>query len=187
MSYEFADGYKIRDQSSTHFLTFTVMGWIDIFSRTRYRDIIIESLKYCQANKGLKIAAFVIMSNHIHTIWTANNNNLSGVVRDFKTYTSKAILKSIETETESRKEWLLYMFAYYAKGTNANDFFKIWTNNNHPENIYSKEFLISKINYIHQNPVRAKIVAEAEDYIYSSASNYNSEKGLIEIDFYFNC
>ena len=185
MSYEFAEGSKIRDQASTHFLTFTVMGWIDIFSRTRYRDIIIESFKYCQANKELKIAAYVIMSNHIHTIWTATNNNLSDVIRDFKTFTSKAILKSIDTETESRKDWLLYMFAYYARGTNANDYFKLWTNNNHPENIYSKDFLISKINYIHQNPVRANIVAEAEHYIYSSASNYNSGKGLIDVDFLF--
>ena len=65
MSYEFAEGYKIRDQSSTHFLTFTVMGWIDIFSRKRYRDIIIDSLNYCRANKGLQIGGYVIMTNHI--------------------------------------------------------------------------------------------------------------------------
>ncbi len=68
MSYEYAEGYKIRDQATPHFLTFNIMGWIDIFSRKRYKDIIIESFKYCKQNKGLQIAAYVIMTNHVHTI-----------------------------------------------------------------------------------------------------------------------
>ena len=185
MSYEFAEGYKIRDQSATHFLTFTVMGWIDIFSRKRYRDIIIDSLNYCKQNKGLQIGGYVIMTNHIHFIWTAKNNNLSDVVRDFKTFTSKAILKSIQEEPESRKDWLLYMFKFYANRTNENEVFKLWTSNNHPEVIYSKEFLMTKLNYIHQNPVRAGIVTEPEHYIYSSATNYANNKGIIEIDFLY--
>lgn len=52
MSYEFAEGYKIRDQAATHFLTFTIMGWIDIFSRQRYRDLILESFQFCRTKKG---------------------------------------------------------------------------------------------------------------------------------------
>lgn len=183
MSYENAEGYKIRDQSSTHFLTFTVEGWIDIFSRKRYRDIIIESLNFCRKNKGLKLGAYVIMSNHIHFIWTATNNNLSDIIRDFKTFTSKAILKSIQEEPESRKEWLLYMFSFFANKTNQNDYFKLWTNNNHPEAIFSQNFLETKLNYIHQNPVRAGIVKEPNEYIYSSATNYYSNTGIIDIDF----
>lgn len=185
MSYEFSDGFKIRDQYATHFLTFTTMGWIDIFSRQSFRDLVIESFTFCQLNKGLRIGAYVIMTNHIHVIWTSSKENLSDVVRDFKTYTSKAITKAIEVEPESRRDWLLYMFSFYAKRTNANEFFKVWTGNNHPEAIYSKDFMMSKLNYIHQNPVRAGIVLNAEDYIYSSASNYTNGNGLIEIDFLF--
>jgi REP element-mobilizing transposase RayT len=185
MSYEFAEGYKIRDQSATHFLTFTIMGWTDIFTRSRYRDIILESFTFCRLHKGLNIGAYVIMSNHIHVIWTASNNNLSDIVRDFKTFTSKAISASIEGEVESRRDWLLYMFRFYANQTNANENYKVWTSNNHPEEIYSESFLRTKLNYIHQNPVRPKLVAEPSDYLYSSASNYEKGKGLIEIDFLF--
>ena len=185
MSYEFAEGYKIRDQSATHFLTFTIMGWIDIFSRQRYRDIILESFNFCQAQKNLRIGAYVIMTNHIHTIWTATNNNLSDIVRDFKTFTSKAILASIEAEQESRRDWLLYMFHYYANRTNANDNFKVWTGNNHPEEIHGESFLRTKLNYIHQNPVKAGLVEEPSHYLYSSAANYERGKGLMEIDFLF--
>lgn len=185
MSYEFADGYKIRDQSATHFLTFSIMGWIDIFSRQRYRDIIIESFQFCRKNKGLLIGGYVIMSNHIHVIWTASNNNLSDIVRDFKTFTSKAITSSIENEPESRREWLLYMFRFFANRTNANDNFKVWTANNHPEEIHSDSMLKIKLNYIHENPVRAGLVQEPSYFIYSSAADYADKKGIMEIDFLY--
>ena len=182
MSYEFSEGYKIRDQSATHFLTFSIMGWIDIFSRQRYRDLILDSFNFCRGHKKLKVGAYVIMSNHIHTIWTASDNNLSDIVRDFKTFTSKAITDAIEMETESRRDWLLYMFKFYANRTAANDKYKVWTGNNHPEEIHSELFLKTKLNYIHENPVRAGLVAEPSHYLYSSAANYIDKKGLIEID-----
>lgn len=185
MSYEFAEGYKIRDQSATHFLTFTIVGWIDVFSRQSYRDIIVKSLMYCQLNKGLQVSAWVIMSNHIHLIGKARNHNLSDVIRDFKTFTSKAITAAITQEPESRRHWLLHMFSFYAKRTNANKIFKVWTGNNHPEEIYSEKFFNTKLNYIHENPVRSGLVAKPEHYIYSSASSYMDKKGLLEIDFLF--
>ncbi len=185
MSYEFAEGYKIRDQAPTHFVTFTIEGWIDIFSRQCYRDIIIDSFKFCKTNKGLKLGAYVIMSNHVHAIVTATNANLSDVIRDFKTFTSKAITASILREPESRKDWLLYMFKFYANQKASSDTFKVWTNNNHPEAIFSDDFMRTKLNYIHQNPVRAGIVSEPYYYKYSSASNYENGKGIIDIDFLF--
>lgn len=110
MNYENADGYKIRDQDAYHFLTFTVVGWIDIFSRQCYRDIIINSFKYCQEHKGLKIGAWVIMSNHIHVIWKAQHNNLSDVIRDFKTFTSKAISKQINQSAMRNILFRIYYF-----------------------------------------------------------------------------
>jgi len=185
MSYENADGYKISNQEGTHFLTFTVVGWIDIFSRQRYRDIIIDSFQFCRKNKGLEIGAFVIMSNHIHTIWTAVNANLSDIVRDFKTFTSKAISKSIADEPESRREWLLYMFEFYARRTMANDHYKVWTSNNHPEEVFGEDFLRTKLNYTHENPVRAGLVVDPIEYLYSSAANYAGKKGIMEIDYLF--
>lgn len=185
MSYEFAEGFKIRDQAATHFLTFAIMGWVDVFSRQRYRDIILDSMLFCRKNKGLHIGAYVIMSNHIHFIWTASNANLSDIVRDFKTHTSKAITNAIQQEPESRRNWLLYMFEFYAKRTNANDYFKVWTGSNHPEEIYSETFMRTKLNYIHENPVRAGLVSEPWHYLYSSAANYIGMKGVAEIDFLF--
>ncbi len=183
MQIDFREGYKIKDQSATYFLTFSVVGWIDIFSRQRYRDIILDSFRYCQEHKGLKVTAWVIMTNHIHAIWTTEGHSISDVIRDFKTFTSKAITRSIEEEPESRRKWLLHMFRFYANQTNRNDAFKVWTSGNHPEEVYSTGFLQTKINYIHKNPVRAGFVAEAAHYLYSSAIDYEGGegRGLVEI------
>ena len=97
-----------------HFLTFQVVGWADIFTRKTYRDIIIESFEYCRTHKSLKLHAYVIMSNHVHCILSAEEN-LSKIIRDFKKHTSKAILSAIEKPEESRKEWLKMIFKYHAK------------------------------------------------------------------------
>ena len=50
------------------------------------------------------------------------------------------------------------MFSFYARQTVANKQYKIWTNDNHPEEIFSQDFFYQKLQYIHENPVRAGIV-----------------------------
>ncbi len=101
--------YKIINQLGMNFMTMTIVGWVDIFSRQRYRDIAIESLRYCQKEKGLIIHAYVIMTNHIH------------------------IAKFNKTAQE----------------------YQIWTHDNHPIALWSKDVIAQKIDYIHFNPVKA--------------------------------
>ena len=81
-------GYQIDNQDGLYFLTFQVIDWVDIFTRQSYRDIIIDSLTYCRQQKGLKVYAYVIMSNHIHAIMSTERSNLSDVIRDFKRHTA---------------------------------------------------------------------------------------------------
>ena len=76
--------YKIYDQHSMYYVTFTVHQWADIFTRSLYADIVLDSLRFCQKEKGLIIYALVIMSNHIHLILRSETNNLSVSIRDFK-------------------------------------------------------------------------------------------------------
>jgi putative transposase len=99
-----AHSYAIHDQGATYFLTFQVVGWVDIFTRQRYRDIILESFNFCREKKGLELYGYVIMSNHVHLIVMARNNNLSDIIRDIKAHTSRTILASIQQEPESRRE-----------------------------------------------------------------------------------
>lgn len=106
-----SERYKIKDFERPHFVTLTVVGWIDVFIRKNHKLTIIDSLKFCQKEKGLILFGYCIMSSHIHLIATTNSNfTLSEVIRDFKKFTSKAIVKQINEEPESRREWMLKYF-----------------------------------------------------------------------------
>jgi putative transposase len=178
-----AEGYQIRNQEGIHYLTFQVINWMDVFTRKVYRDILIDSFIYCRQHKGLNIHGFVVMSNHMHCILSSNVSNLSGVVRDFKTHTSKAIIAEMQLPGESRKEWMLGQMKYYAKTNKRNSEHQFWTQENHAVELYSNKFKDQKLDYIHNNPVRAGIVEEPWEYIYSSARAYCDMKCILEIDY----
>jgi REP element-mobilizing transposase RayT len=179
-----AEAYTVRDQQAIHFVTFTIVDWIDVFTRKIYKDICINSLDFCRKNKGLKIYSYVIMSNHIHLIVQAENYHLSDIIRDFKKYTSKRIIETIETiAIESRKEWILSKFEYNAKKHMQKSKYQVWQRDSHAEELISTKFIEQKKNYIHQNPVRAGIVQYEYEYLYSSARNYAELSNELEIDF----
>ena len=175
-------GYQIYNQSKTYFMTFQVIDWIDIFTRQLYSDIVIESLHYCRKEKGLEIWAYVIMSNHIHIILSSKNDNLSSVVRDFKRHTARKILKEIQSNKESRREWMLQRFKLEAKKRKRNSYYQFWTHENHAIEIINQKFLMQKMEYIHMNPVRARLVEKSDDWIYSSQRNYSKLSNVLEID-----
>jgi REP element-mobilizing transposase RayT len=173
-------GLKIQKDDSAYSVTFQIMGWVDLFTRQVYRNIAIASFKFCQANKGLAIFGYVIMSNHIHLLAQAQNNNLSDIIRDFKNFTSQKFLEIIESDRESRSDWMKVVFGYHGKFKNKQTN-QIWTHENHPELIFSNNFVAQKLDYIHQNPVRAGLVEKPEDYLYSSARNYAGIEAILDI------
>ena len=177
-----SNGYQIRNQESMYFMTFQIVDWVDIFTRVDYKEIIIESFEYCINNKGLELFAYVIMSNHIHVIVRAKPECImSNINRDFKKYTANQIIEKIHKINESRKEWILKRFEFSAIRHKRNSNYQIWTHENHPVELTENHRIDNALNYIHQNPVRAGIVKNIEDYIYSSASNYCGLAGRIKV------
>lgn len=171
--------YTIKDQGAVHFVTFTVHQWADVFTRPKYVDIFIESLKYCQQGKGLEIYAWVFMSNHCHLIIRSTSHPLSNVIRDLKKFTAKAIFKAIATnKQESRKEWILQVLSYQDKTW-------FWKEGYHGDEVYSDSFYESKVQYIHQNPVKAGIVQEGDAYLLSSAADFaGTRKGRLQLSIF---
>src|SRR5690606_27567996 len=125
------------------------------------------------------VFGYVIMTNHIHMVVQSQNNNLSDLIRDFKKFTARAILNEIQTFPESRQEWMLERFKKAAETHSRNKKFQFWQYGNHAIEVSTLRFLWSKLDYIHLNPVRAGIVAQATAYIYSSASNYSGNMGIL--------
>ena len=174
-------GFKYAIRSDRlHFLTHTVANWIDLFTRRELAMIIVDSLNYCIEKKGLEVYAWCLMPSHLHMIATTSvgaKDNLSGVMRDFKKFTSKELVNRISLIAESRKEWLLRHFQM------GNDSYQLWMEGMHPIELFTKRFTDQKVDYIHNNPVDAGIVFEPEQYVLISACDYydNRRRGLVNI------
>jgi len=162
------------DFDAVFFVTLTVVNWIDVFSRQEYVDLLVKNLQFCQQNKGLEIYAYVVMTNHLHIVAGQQEGRLHDVLSDFKSYTAKIILAAINVNPkESRKDWLLYMFRFNAKLKQQYQQYHFWQATNHAIALTSPAMLMQKINYTHQNPVRAGYVLEAEHWQYSSANAFS--------------
>ena len=101
--------YQILESDSVYFITSTIVEWIPVFTKKEYFEIIIDSLSYCRKQKGLKLYAYVILDNHIHLICSADN--LTQIIKDFKSYTAREIIKTARTDN---KKWLLNQLEFHS-------------------------------------------------------------------------
>ncbi|WLD23486.1 transposase [Flavobacterium dauae] len=176
--------YKFGESTGAYFISFATVYWIDVFTRDMYFSIITASLDYCRKNKGMEIYGYCIMPSHIHLIFRSAEADPSGLIRDFKGFTSRKMLKTIEENAqESRKEWMLWMFEKAAKKNSNVKNRQFWQQNNKPIELWSLKVFEQKLNYIHNNPVVSGFVTNPVDWKYSSARNYgNNDDTILEID-----
>lgn len=175
--------FKIKNQNALYFLTMTIVNWIDLFTRDQNRRIVIDALDYCRKVKGLKLWAYVIMTNHVHLIASTEEKSLSGIIRDFKRHTVKQLLKSINQKTESRRSWMIKAFLISEEKKPLTDIcYQIWFHDNHPIELESRKFIMQKLGYIHENPVKAGFVDDPGAWIYSSQRNYMGLPAVLEVD-----
>lgn len=175
--------YKFKDQTKPYFVTFAIVNWIDLFTRKEYCEVLIDSIKYCQKEKGLIVYAWVIMPSHVHMIIGTKDKEMQNILRDLKSYTSRKLKEEIKNHPqESRKEWLVWMFEREGKKNGNNTNWQLWQQNNQPIELWDNYMIDNKLTYLHQNPVVAGIVKNAEDYIFSSAADYTEQKGEINVE-----
>jgi len=180
-----SEKYKVRDRDLPYFITFAVEAWVDVFTRQQYKDIILDSLRFCQREKGLILYAWCLMTNHIHLIaGRSGEEKIEDIIRDFKKYTSVHVCRAIENNAlESRKAWMLSIFTGAALDSRKHMKYKFWQNEYHPIELSTNAIMDQKLEYVHDNPVKEGVVDKPEDYLYSSARDYAGLKGLLEVEF----
>lgn len=175
--------YKFHNESGVYFISFATVNWIDVFTRQAYFDILSNSIQYCRTKKGLELYAYCFMPSHVHLIFRSANGDPSGLLRDFKKYTSKKIIEAIKNNPqESRKDWLLWMFEKAGKERSNVSKYQFWQQHNQPIELWSEEVIKQKVNYIHNNPIESGFVTDAIDWKYSSAKNFQDDHTFLEID-----
>ncbi len=144
--------------AGTYYLTLTIQRWYYLFDRHNRWQILADSIRYCQDNKGLELNGYVFMLNHIHLI--ATSPDMAGFLRDFKRFTSVKFKANLETTEPS----VLSLFVD-DKGN-----YQFWMDTNAPKKTENPEFYRQKLNYIHENPVRKGYVSRSEHWLWSSAN-----------------
>ncbi|MGB0868512.1 MAG: transposase [Flavobacteriales bacterium] len=177
--------YKYHNPCGIYFVSFAVVFWISVFIRDNYSEIIIRHLKYAQKHKGLVLYGYCIMPNHVHLIFSSETNEPAKLLQSIKSSTSKEILTTIESnDTESRKEWMLWMFQHAVKKYNKTSKHQFWRNNNKPIELWSNKVFDQKLEYIHNNPVEEGFVEKPYFWKYSSARNYMiNDNSIIDVEF----
>jgi putative transposase len=167
-----------------YFISFAVVNWIDLFIRKEYKDIVLDSWRFCQKEKDLEIYGRCIMTSHVHMIVDSKGRPLDKIVGEMKSFTSRDLRKAIENHAgESRKEWMLAMMYEAGLSNGNNNDWQLWQQSNQPIELTTIEMFYKSIQYIHRNPVETGMVEREEDYLYSSAGDFYEKRGLIELSY----
>jgi len=170
--------FKVDQTEAIYFITTTVVDFQPVLTQSGVPEILYDSLAFYRIKYAFRLNAYVIMPHHIHLlIHIDTKTNISDIMRDFKKYTSVQIHKYlIELKSPFLEKFLI-------RGRNAGQKFKLWMNRSDKVVIVTEKILTTKLHYIHENPVRARLVIRSEDYPYSSAGFYlTGRAGKIRID-----
>jgi len=161
------DRYKVHRQNYPHFITLTYTDWLPLNSRTEITDIILNSIRYHQTERGLTLYGWVFMENHIHLI--LKSPNLSKTIHSIKSYSAKQILAYLKDKGCNTTLNSLYWGKTRHKTSQE---FQVWEDGFHPVEIGARETMTTKLKYLHNNPIKRGYVRRAEDWRYSSMGSY---------------
>lgn len=167
-----------------YFLTLNIVDKIDLFVRPAYKQVITDALNHFIRTQGLHLYSWCLMSSHLHLVLrTKDGAAPAWFERDFKRYTTPALLKTIEVEMDLRREWMLQRFEEYGRSLRRLEKYHLWQNCSSPLRIENDQprLLMDRISHVHENPVREGIVDQPEAYLFSSARDYAGIHGLVAV------
>jgi REP element-mobilizing transposase RayT len=163
------------------FVTTTVVQHACVFVEDKHCDMFIDQLKIWQKHFQFAILAYVIMPTHFHWIVKVEpmKGTISDVMRELKSHAAWKIMDELEKDG---RDDLTRLFAEAGKEF-KDQTRRFWTKRFDDQVIRNQRMFMAKLNYIHNNPVKAGLVRCAEDYKYSSARNYvNGDHSVIFVD-----
>jgi REP element-mobilizing transposase RayT len=152
-------------QNGIEFFTATCLNWTKVLEKDEYKRIITDSLRFLVEDKRVWVYGFVVMPNHIHLLWMKQDAWMhKDVTQMFLKYTAQQIkFRLIDSQFD-----ILARF----KSTQADRQYHFWERRPHVATMNTREVLLQKLEYIHNNPVKAGLCKYPEEYLFSSASFY---------------
>lgn len=170
---------KISKDSPCYYLTSVTHKRLPVFQTDKLKEITVKSLDEARNSHKILIFAYVIMPDHYHII-TDSNRKISEVLRYFNGITAKRVIDYLK---ENDFHSSLIKLRQETKKRNYKH--SLWEHHPNAFSINNEKTFLQKVQYIHQNPVRAGLVEKAEDYLYSSVRIWHRkrvENEPLEID-----
>jgi REP element-mobilizing transposase RayT len=104
-----------------HFLTCTVINWMPLFGKIDITQIILYSLNFLQRQQRLRLYGYVIMENHLHLI--ASAANLSKEIGNFKSFTARSIIDSLQ---KNDAKYILNQLEFYKLKHKTKQEYQLW-------------------------------------------------------------
>jgi len=171
--------FRFHETHYPYFITCSVLDGIALFSDTELAKIVLNSLSYIQTEWSVTLYGYVIMENHCHLV--LQSGKPSGHIRNFKSYTAKKIITSLQNRGRTL---ILEKLRFHKKLHKHQSIHQVWQEGVHAQQIDNDVKMSQVLEYIHFNPVKAGYVDDPVHWRYSSAGNYMGMDGLIPVSLF---
>ena len=158
-----AHRFLISHDSPVLYITIVTKDRLPVFQTDWMREFLCPALDEARKSAKILIFAYAIMWDHMHLL-TSRSSTISNVLRVLKGITARRVIDHLKEQGH---------FSSLAKlehqERNRNHRYSLWQTERNVLPVFTEGMFMEKVNYIHQNPVRAGLIERAEDYRWSSA------------------
>jgi putative transposase len=167
-----------------HFLTSSTYHRVRLFRSFSFCEEFIKTLDHLRTEQEFRLLGYVLMPDHFHLlIWPSDKANPSKIIGSLKERTAKLIIKKLKKESEA--PWCMKMLKAIQLPTSVHNeaTYRVWQRRFYDFNVWSEKKRLEKLEYMHGNPVKARLVDSPEAWKWSSWRFYNLEDySLLNMD-----
>jgi REP element-mobilizing transposase RayT len=163
-----AHRFLISHDSPVLYITLVTRDRLPVFRTDRMKEVLCRAIDEARNTAGLLLFAYVIMLDHLHLL-TSRPSTTSDVLRVMKGLTARRMIDYLKANN-----YLSSLAKLQHQKRDRNYTYSLWQTEKNVFPIFSEKMFMEKLNYIHQNPVRAGLVERATDYRWSSARIWQS-------------
>jgi putative transposase len=156
-------------ENHLHFLTSSTYRRARLFDSDRFKHQFFLVLGQLRANTEFRLLGYVLMPEHFHVlIWPTESANPSKIIASLKERTAKYIIRELKQHLQF--DWCQRMLQSIELPESVHDesAYRVWQRRFYDLNLWSEKKRLEKLNYMHANPVKRRLVERPGDWPWSS-------------------
>jgi putative transposase len=172
---------KFNDNSYAHFVTTRTYENRPYFKNEEFSNILLKEIRFYSEKYGFDVLGWVIMPDHVHMLlwWDKEGNPaliISKIMQGIKAGTAMRIVELLKSRGLEQVLQATQEDVAVSKSHKRNLKYHLWQPGFYDFNVHNENKLLEKLNYMHNNPVKAGLTLSPADYRWSSYREYFEEK-----------